>query len=207
MGTPAEEITLPAAEKASGDKYDYFFGSWSPEIGDVTQDAVYTANFYKVFKAFTVKYEFSSVPSGRELPSEVIALLPEDSTNYSVNQNIKAKAPAKTTVEVKGGKWIFKGFDKDSITANMENANDTGSVKFVGYWEFVAEDVPSNPAEPTDPTKPTDTTKPSETNSDIGVTSPQTGDNSHLVLWIALLAAGVFGIVGITVYSREKRER
>lgn len=201
MGTPAEEITLPAAEKASDDKYDYFFGSWSPEIGDVTQDAVYTANFYKVFKVFTVKYEFSSVSSGRELPGEVMALLLEDSTNYSVNQNIKAKAPAKTTVEVKGGKWIFKGFDKDSITANMENANDAGSVKFVGYWEFVAEDVPSNPIEPTDPTKP------SETNSDIGVTSPQTGDNSHLVLWIALLAAGVFGIVGITVYSRGKRER
>ena len=207
LGTPAEEITLPAAEKASDDKYDYFFESWSPEIGDVTQDAVYTANFYKVFKAFTVKYEFSSVSSGRELPGEVMALLPEDSTNYSVNQNIEAKVPAKTTVEVKGGKWMFKGFDKDSITANMENANDTGSVKFVGYWEFVAEDVPSNPTEPTDPTKPTDTTKPSETNSDIGVTSPQTGDNSHLVLWIALLAVGVFGIVGITVYSRGKRER
>ena len=37
---------------------------------------------------------------------QTIRTCKEDSTNYSVNQNIKAKAPAKTTVEVKGGKWV-----------------------------------------------------------------------------------------------------
>lgn len=37
--------------------------------------------------------------------------------------------------------------------------------------------------------------------------SPQTGDNSRMVLWIALLAASVFGLAGTAVYSKRKRVR
>ena len=198
LGTAAEDIDVPVAVKASDDTYDYIFESWNPAIEDVTQHAVYTAKFKKVFKKFTAKYEFSSTSSGRELPDEVMALLPEDVTRYSPDYNIEAKAPSKTIVEVEGGKWIFKGFGKDYITANMENADDTGNVKFVGHWEFVAKEVPSIPTGPS---------KPAEVNPDAGVTSPQTGDNSHLVLWIALFTVSVIGIAGTAVYSRRERVR
>ena len=142
-----------------------------------------------------------------------MALLPEDVAHYSLNQRIEAKVPSKTSVEVEGGKWVFKGFDKDHITANMENADNTGRVKFVGRWEFVAEEVPgipTTPSTPTTPTTPTDPTTPAETNSGTGVTNPQTGDNSCLVLWITLFVASVFGIAGIAgiaVCSRRKRVR
>ncbi len=37
--------------------------------------------------------------------------------------------------------------------------------------------------------------------------SPQTGDNSHMALWIALLAVSVFGLDGTAVYSKRKRVR
>lgn len=37
--------------------------------------------------------------------------------------------------------------------------------------------------------------------------SPQTGDNSHMALWIALLAASVFGLAATAVYSKRKRVR
>ena len=37
--------------------------------------------------------------------------------------------------------------------------------------------------------------------------SPQTGDNSHMALWIALLAVSVFALAGTAVYSRRKRGR
>lgn len=37
--------------------------------------------------------------------------------------------------------------------------------------------------------------------------SPQTGDNSHMALWIALLAASVFGLAGTAIYSKRKRVR
>lgn len=180
FGTKAEDIRLPDAVKASDDTYDYIFESWSPEIKDVVQDAVYTANFKKVFKKFTVQYEFNSTSSDKKLPDEVMALLPEDVDHYSLDQRIEAKVPSKTSVEVKGGKWVFKGFDKDHITANMENADNTGRVKFVGRWEFVAEEVPGTPTTPSTPTPTTPTTPTTpatpttlaETNSGTGVTKP-----------------------------------
>lgn len=49
-GTPADQIPLPKAEKASDDTYDYIFEAWSPAIQDVTQDAVYKAIFKRVLK-------------------------------------------------------------------------------------------------------------------------------------------------------------
>ncbi len=42
---------------------------------------------------------------------------------------------------------------------------------------------------------------------DNDMKSPQTGDNSHMALWIALLAASVFGLAGTAVYSKRKRVR
>ena len=35
--------------------------------------------------------------------------------------------------------------------------------------------------------------------------SPQTGDNSHMALWIVLMAVSVFGLAGTSVYSKRKR--
>lgn len=50
IGTPAKDIILPNATKASDEKYDYIFKGWSPAIKDATEDAVYTAVFEKVSK-------------------------------------------------------------------------------------------------------------------------------------------------------------
>lgn len=37
--------------------------------------------------------------------------------------------------------------------------------------------------------------------------SPQTGDNSRMALWIALLFVSGAGVIGTTVYSKRKRVR
>lgn len=140
LGTTAKDIILPDATKASDEKYDYIFKGWSPAIKDATEDAVYTAVFEKVFKQFTVQYEFKSLTADKELPEEVTALLPKDPAGYGRGTDIKAIAPAKTEVKVDGGTWTFKGFDKDSKKATMENADDDGNVKFTGTWEFTPKD-------------------------------------------------------------------
>ena len=50
------------------------------------------------------------------------------------------------------------------------------------------------------------TTKSAESNQNTGATkSSQTGDNSNLFLWIALLFVGGFSAVGIGVYSKRRR--
>lgn len=140
LGTTAKDIILPDATKASDEKYDYIFKGWSPAIKDATEDAVYTAVFEKVFKQFKVLYEFKSLTADKELPEEVTALLPKDPAGYGRGTDIKAIAPAKTEVKVDGGTWTFKGFDKDSKKATMENADGDGNVKFTGTWEFTPKD-------------------------------------------------------------------
>lgn len=37
--------------------------------------------------------------------------------------------------------------------------------------------------------------------------SPQTGDNSHMALWIALLFVSGAGAIGTTVYGKKKRAK
>lgn len=184
-GTPADQIPLPKAEKASDDTYDYIFEAWRPEIKDVTGHAVYKATFKRVFRKFNAKYEFNSVSDGKRLPDEVMDLLPADTNDYRHEQSITAIAPSKTVVEVEGGQWVFKGFEKDTIPATMEHADDTGNVTFVAHWEFVQ------------------TTPIPEGNINL----PQTGDNSDIALWSALLAVSAAAIVGMAFCGRQKKTR
>ena len=184
-GTPADQIPLPKAEKASDDTYDYIFEAWRPEIKDVTGHAVYKATFKRVFKKFNAKYEFNSVSDGERLPDEVMDLLPADTNDYRHEQNITAIAPSKTVVEVEGGQWVFKGFEKETIPATMEHADETGNVTFVAHWEFVQ------------------TTPVPEGNINL----PQTGDNSDIALWSALLAVSAAAIVGMTFCGHQKKTR
>ena len=51
-------------------------------------------------------------------------------------------------------------------------------------------------------TKPANPTKPDE-NKDV--TSPQTGDNSNLALWFAVLFISCGGVIGVTVYSKRRK--
>ena len=184
-GTPAHQIPLPKAEKASDDTYDYIFEAWRPEIKDVTGHATYTATFKRVFKKFNAKYQFNSVSDGKRLPDEVMDLLPADTNDYRHEQSITAIAPSKTVVEVEGGQWVFKGFEKDTIPATMEHADDTGNVTFVAHWEFVQ------------------TTPIPEGNINL----PQTGDNSDIALWSALLAVSATVLIGMAFCGRQKKTR
>jgi len=200
-GTPAHQIRVPKAHKASDDTYDYIFEAWRPEIKDVTGHAVYHAIFKKVFKKFNAKYEFNSVSDGERLPDEVKALLPADTTDYRHEENITAIAPSKTVVEVEGGQWVFRGFEKDTIPATMEHADATGNVTFVARWEFVKKD---------DPVKPEETVKPSETTTPIpegNINLPQTGDNSDIALWSALLAVSAAALIGMAFRGHQKKTR
>lgn len=200
-GTPAHQIQVPKAQKASDDTYDYIFEAWCPEIKDVTGHAVYQAIFKRVFKKFNAKYEFNSVSDGERLPDEVKALLPADTTDYRHEENITAIAPSKTVVEVEGGQWVFRGFEKDMIPATMEHADATGNVTFVARWEFVKKD---------DPVKPEETVKPSETTTPIpegNINLPQTGDNSDIALWSALLAVSAAALIGMAFRGHQKKTR
>ncbi len=66
------------------------------------------------------------------------------------------------------------------------------------------EETPVNRAEPTDPTTP-GASGTIDGSTEQGMNSPQTGDNNHTVIWIAvaILAAGT--MTGTVFFVRKKK--
>ena len=84
-------------------------------------------------------------------------------------------------------KWVV---DKEATATQKGSKHE--ECRVCGYKKAAVE-IPAT-GTPTEPGKPTD--------SD----SPQTGDNSNMILWIALLFISGGAVIGITVYSKKKKE-
>ena len=211
VGTKADQIAIPTPTKPSDDTYNYYFDSWHTKIGDVAGDVVYKAQFKRIFKRFGAKYTFSSTSSDRQLPSEVLALLPNDAKDYVHNDVVSAFVPSQTTVDVADGTWIFVGYDRDSAIADMATADSEGNVTFAGSWKFVEKG--STPSEPgngnqagpngddnhqTGPNGKPDTAQKADSSL------PRTGDDTGVSLGYALLLAAMVAL-GSAAYVRRGR--
>ncbi|MFQ7353358.1 MAG: InlB B-repeat-containing protein [Coprococcus phoceensis] len=97
-------------------------------------------------------------------------------------------------------KWVV---DKEATATKKGSKHE--ECKTCGYKRPAVE-IPATgtTTAPTDTTKPNDTTKPGNTNG--SEKSPQTGDNSNIFLWFALLFVSVAGVTGITVYNKKEKE-
>ena len=84
-------------------------------------------------------------------------------------------------------KWVV---DKEATATQKGSKHE--ECRVCGYKKAAVE-IPAT-GTPTEPGKPTD--------SD----SPQTGDNSNMILWIALLFVSGGAVIGIIVYSKKKKE-
>ena len=84
-------------------------------------------------------------------------------------------------------KWVV---DKEATATQKDSKHE--ECRVCGYKKAAVE-IPAT-GTPTEPGKPTD--------SD----SPQTGDNSNMILWIALLFVSGGVVIGIIVYSKKKKE-
>ena len=84
-------------------------------------------------------------------------------------------------------KWVV---DKEATATKKGSKHE--ECKVCGYKKAAVE-IPVT-GTPTEPGKPT------------GPDSPQTGDNSNMILWIALLFISGGAVIGINVYSKKKKE-
>ena len=84
-------------------------------------------------------------------------------------------------------KWVV---DKEATATQKGSKHE--ECKVCGYKKAAVE-IPAT-GTPTEPGKPT------------GPDSPQTGDNSNMILWIALLFISGGAVIGITAYSKKKKE-
>ena len=89
-------------------------------------------------------------------------------------------------------KWVV---DKEATATQKGSKHE--ECKVCGYKKAAVE-IPATGST----TKPTD---PTQTNPSTGAESPKTGDNSNMILWIALLLASGGVVTGTTVISKKKK--
>ena len=58
----------------------------------------------------------------------------------AAGDSLSAIAPARRVVEVPGGTWTFKGFDRESVVADASTSGPDGNVIFVAIREFAERD-------------------------------------------------------------------
>ena len=125
----------------------------------------------------------------------------------SINHWKECSCGDKADVAAHSFKWVV---DKEATAT--KKGSKLEECKVCGYQRPAVE-IPATgtPTEPTDPTKPTnpskpdDTTKPGSTNG--SEKSPQTGDNSNMMLWFAVLFVSGFGVLGTVIYGKKKKEQ
>ena len=97
---------------------------------DRTEEVIGYWKFTPKAKEYKVTHEFKSGTKGKELPKEVLELVPENQTGKKDGDKVTPTQPAKTEVPVEGGKWVFKNYDK------KDSAIDKADEHFVGTWVF-----------------------------------------------------------------------
>ena len=100
--------------------------------------------------------------------------------------------------------WVI---DKEATATEAGSRHE--QCKICGY-EKAAVEIPATgtTTDPTKPNKPDDTGKPADTTKPDGKTdstSPQTGDNSNIALWIMVMLAVGAALIGTATYSRKRK--
>ena len=102
-----------------------------PLTGDVNVNYINTAK--TMAQKYCVSYSFVSKTPGKEVPQEVLNLLPVDQRDIPDGTEIIPTAPAQTEVSVPDGKWVFEGYNISSATISGAN------IALEGYWTFVSD--------------------------------------------------------------------
>ena len=150
-------------------------------------------------KTISVNYSFVSGTEKKDLPSEVLALLPKDSKSYAKGDKVAAIQPEKSSVKVSDGVWKFEGYD-----ANEKPA--VSGVTFTGTWKFTKnpagnDNNKNNNKNNNGQNQTTTITKTTVTNTG----AVKTGDLAHTGVWIMLLMlSGMMTIVLIGVRLKKR---
>lgn len=101
----------------------------SCDVCGYEERAVIPAQGEEPDKTISVNYQFVSGTEKKELPPEVLALLPKDSKGYAKGDKVAAIRPEKDRVTVAEGVWTFEGYDVDEKEA-------VAGITFTGTWKF-----------------------------------------------------------------------
>ena len=219
--------TIPAT---GGGEHTHSYGSeWKNDAdnhwhecscGDKKDTAAHTAGEWIIDTPATATTDGSKhkecTVCGYTMTTETIPAIGsgEHTHNYSsdwksdsINHWKECSCGDKADVAAHSFKWVV---DKEATATKKGSKHE--ECKVCGYQRPAVE-IPATgtPTEPTDPTKPTnpskpdDTTKPGSTNG--SEKSPQTGDNSNMMLWFAVLFVSGFGVLGTVIYGKKRKNK
>ena len=115
--------------------------------------------------------------------------------------------------EQNGWTYTWTGLsDKYTWSVSEVNVPDGFTMKVEqngNVWTITNDDKPITPPDPTDPDKPTNPDKPTEPTTPSKPDkpkddTPQTGDESNLILWLALLGISGMGVMVTLLFSKRK---
>lgn len=119
---------------------DWTFNKWDSPKKTIEREGIkFTGEWTPKQREYKVTYKFTSGTPGKELPKEVIDLLPKDDKTYVTGSKVKSNKPSKTEVKVDGGTWKFKEFPPE-LTIDKKDG------EFAGEWVFEADPEPAKPA-------------------------------------------------------------
>ena len=120
-------------EVSDADGRTWYFAGYRAEGGFNAADGTIKGDitFIGLWRSYSVYYEFVSGEENRDLPDEVMALLPAAERTHDNGETVKPAELETTEVVVDGeGVWTFEGWEpKEAI---IDNAN----VTFTGAWNF-----------------------------------------------------------------------
>lgn len=156
---------------------DWTFNKWDSPKKTIEREGIkFTGEWTPKQREYKVTYKFTSGTPGKELPKEVIDLLPKDDKTYVTGSKVKSNKPSKTEVKVDGGTWKFKEFPPE-LTIDKKDG------EFAGEWVFEADPAPTP-----EPQKPA--AKPVPKTGDATTTAPVVGG-------IAAIMTSILAFFGI----------
>ncbi len=93
--------------------------------------------------------------------------------------------------------WVV---DKEATATEAGSKHEECTV--CGYEKAAVEIPATGTTDPTDPSKPTD---PDKENPDEGTGSPQTGDTSHMMVWIVVMLLAGAGLTVTVLYGKKRK--
>lgn len=197
-------LTLPSVTKEG----QTFVGWFDAATGgnEITADTVYAADA-------TIYAQWKTAGTGEEphthnfewvVDKEATATetgLKHEECSCGEKRNENTVIPATGEIHTHYFEWVI---DKEATEtedgikheecACSEKRNENTTIPKTGT---------DNPTTPTEPTKHVESSTPTESGNDVK--SPQTGDNSNIWLWVALLFVSGAGLAGMTIYGRKRR--
>lgn len=150
---------------------------------------------------YTVEYIFES-DSDAQLPEEVLALLPSDTTKYHYGDIARAISPESNSIETETGIWSFVGYNQAEITM-MTNA------RFIGTWHFESLLPPSGEGNSDeDKAEGNGAIGKNESNPDKSIdkkSSLAKTNDSLMLLTAGLVGVAVLSAVAIGAYLKKRK--